>query len=141
VPDFASIRVYLDSNVLFSASYKPDSEFLDLWILRDVTPVTSQYAVGEVSRNIKTIRHRESFETLLARMQFVSDADVRYIPKTTTLAPKDQPILATAIFSSVEFLVTGDSNHFGHLYNTTVAHVQILRPTDFLRLHKDRLIR
>jgi len=141
VPDFPAVRVYLDSNVLFSASYKPGSEFLNFWNLRHVTPVTSQYAVGEISRNIRTLAHRERFETLLSRTQFVSDANLRYVPASIQLAPKDQPILAAAIFASIDYLVTGDANHFGLLYNTTVSHVRVLRPMDFLLLQKDRLIR
>lgn len=141
MPDFPAIRVYLDSNVLFSASYKPDSEFLNFWNLRNVAPVTSQYVVGEISRNISTLAHRERFESLLSRTQFVSDANLGYIPASIKLAPKDQPILAAAIFASVDYLVTGDGNHFGFLYNTTVSHVRVLRPADFLLLYKDRLIR
>jgi predicted nucleic acid-binding protein len=141
VPEHPPVRVYLDSNVLFSASYKPDSTFLGLWNLQNVTPVTSQYAIGETSRNISTLNHRERFESLLAQTQFISDADVGYIPPSVILAAKDQPILAAAIFASIEYLVTGDANHFGHLYNTTVKHVKILRPTEFLSLHNNRLIR
>jgi predicted nucleic acid-binding protein len=141
VHDLLLIRVYLDSNVLFSASYKSDSPFLTFWNLRNVKPVTSQYAVGEVSRNIRTPIHRERFESLLARTQFISYANLGYIPPSITLASKDQPILAAAIFSSIEYLVTGDTNHFGHLYNTAVSHVKILSPMEFLELHKDRLIR
>ena len=140
VPDYPAVRVYLDSNVLFSASYDEQSDFLDLWKLRDVTPVISQYAVDEVSRNIKSPEHRRRFETLLTQTQFISDADLRYIPISISLVAKDQAILAAAIFASVDYLVTGDIKHFGHLYNTTVSHVKVLRPTEFLRLHQDRLI-
>jgi predicted nucleic acid-binding protein len=139
-PELTKLSVYIDANVLFSASHKLESEFLDLWRLRNVFPVTSAYAVDEVSRNLRSIEHRERFEALLRRTGFVSDADPLIIPGSIRLVEKDRPILAAAIAGSVEYLVTGDVHHFGTLFNSSVAHVTILRPTEFLRLHRDRLI-
>lgn len=140
MPELPALRVYLDSNVLFSASRDEPSRFVNFWMLRDVTVVTSQYAVGEVSRNIKSLEHRKRFENLLARTQFVSDADVRLIPADTLLVAKDQPILAAAIAASVDYLVTGDKRHFTHLYAKTISGVHVISPTDFLLQHKDRLL-
>ena len=74
------LRVYLDSNVLFSASRNDASRFVGFWRLRDTAVITSQYVVGEVFRNIKSDGHRERFEGLLAQTEFVSDAYVRLIP-------------------------------------------------------------
>jgi predicted nucleic acid-binding protein len=140
VPEFPLLRVYLDSNVLFSASRDPQSHFLDFWRLRNVAVVTSQYAVGEVSRNVHSFDHRQRFERLLAQTQFVSDADIRSIPPHITLAAKDQPILAAAISASVDYLATGDKNHFALLYNGTVSGVRVVSPAHFLAAHKDRLL-
>lgn len=134
------IRVFLDANVLFSASYKPDSPFRDLWKLKNVTPVISKYVLAEVSRNIKTSSHQFQLDRLLSRTGFVSDADHRFIPANVQLDEKDRSILSAAIAASVQYLVTGDRNHFGSLYGATVAKVTILPPMEFLRLHKDRLI-
>jgi predicted nucleic acid-binding protein len=140
MPEFSELRAYLDSNVLFSAAYVQRSRFVNLWRLRSVTVVTSQYAVSEVSRNIKSLDHRQRFEALLAQTQFVSDSDVRLIPSDVKLAAKDQPILAAAIAASVDNLVTGDTKHFGLLYGTAVSGVLMLNPAGFLRLHKERLL-
>jgi predicted nucleic acid-binding protein len=139
VPEFPALTVYLDSNVLFSASREQASRLLKIWKLRGVDVITSQFVVGEVSRNIRSVEHRERFEGLLARTQFVSDADVRLIPAEVALVAKDRPILAAAIGASVDYLATGDKRHFALLYNTTISGVHILRPADFLLLHKDRL--
>jgi predicted nucleic acid-binding protein len=100
---------------------------------------TSQYAVGETSRNLESHEHRRGFEELLGRTRFVSDADVRVIPGEIELVVKDQPILAAAIAGSMNYLITGDRRHFGALYNRTVAGVRVMAPGDFLRLYKDRL--
>ncbi len=139
MPELTRLRVYLDSNVLISASLKGGSNFLNLWRLREVTPVVSNYAVGEVVRNIRSLDHGRRFESLLAQTQFVSDADARLIPADVLLAAKDQPILAAAIAASVDYLVTGDKNHFGHLYSKKVSGVYVINPGDFLARYEDRL--
>jgi predicted nucleic acid-binding protein len=141
VPDSPRLRVYLDANVLFSASLSDSSRFLEFWRLHNVTPVTSRYAVGEVMRNLRFYGHDKRFEDLLARTQIISDADVRFIPPHIALVAKDAPILAVAISASVDYLATGDKNHFAHLYKTTVAGVYVISPADFLNLYKDRLVR
>jgi uncharacterized protein len=140
VPEFPDLRAYLDSNVLFSASHDESSRFVNFWRLRGVVVVTSHYAVGDVSRNIESLEHRQRFENLLGRTQFVSDADVRLIPVDVVLVAKDQPILAAAIAASVDYLVTGDKRHFKHLYAKTISGVHVIGPTDFLLRYKDRLL-
>ena len=139
MPEFPAIRVYLDSNVIFSASRDQGSRFLELWRLRGIAVVTSQYVVGEVSRNIKSIGHNQRFESLLAQTEFVSDADVQLIPANVGLVEKDRPILAAAIAASVDYLITGDKSHFGHLYGTRVSGVYVIAPADFLDQYEDRL--
>ena len=133
------LRVYLDSNVLFSASRNDASRFLGFWRLRDTAVITSRHVVGEVFRNIKSVGHRERFEGLLAQTEFVSDADVRLIPADIAMVAKDQPILAAAIAASVDYLATGDKKHFAHLYGTSVSGVLVINPADFLDLFEDRL--
>ena len=140
MPEFPVLRVYLDSNVLFSASYDPLADFLAFWRLRNIAPVISQYAVDEVSRNIRSAGHRQRFESLLARTQFISDGDVRFVPAGIALAAKDRPILAAAIAASVDYLATGDRKHFALLYDKVVSGVRIVSPPHFLVFHKDRLI-
>jgi predicted nucleic acid-binding protein len=107
--------------------------------MRNAGIVASHYAVGEVSRNIDVDGHRRRFEALLARTELVSDTDADFIPSHVKLVTKDAPILAAAIFAGVDYLATGDRRHFSHLYGTAILGVRIIRPSDFLELHKDRL--
>jgi hypothetical protein len=107
--------------------------------MRNVGVVASYYAAGEVSRNIDVDSHRQRFEALLARTELVSDTDADFLPSHVKLPMKDAPILAAAIFAGVDYLATGDKRHFSHLYGTAVLGVRIIRPSDFLELHKDRL--
>lgn len=107
--------------------------------MHGVVPVTSLYSVDEVRRNIKRGEHHLLFEELLKRTTIVSDGPLQSIPGKVHLVAKDQPILATAIFARVDYLVTGDINHFGDLYGTIVSNVKILRPAEFLDLYAYRL--
>lgn len=104
-----------------------------------MTPVTSAYALGEVHRNIKQSAHHERFEALAATTRLVSDANTAFVPNAIELAEKDKPILAAAIAASVDYLVTGDKNHFSHLYSRTVSGVYILPPSTFLAAFNSRL--
>jgi len=124
---------------LISASLRESSKFLDLWRLRDITPVVSHYVVGEVVRNVRSPGHGARLSSLLLRTEIVSDADAQVIPSHVRLDFKDQPILAAAIFASVDFLVTGDKNHFDHLYSKRVSGVYVINPGDFQALYEDRL--
>ena len=139
MPELVHLRVYLDSNVLFSASLNEYSRFLDFWRLREVTPALSHYAIDEVTRNIRLPAHDARLANLLRRTEIVSDSDSRVIPSSVRLVSKDRPILAAAIAASVDYLATGDKNHWSHLYSTTISGVFVIRPGDFLDLYEDRL--
>jgi predicted nucleic acid-binding protein len=139
VPEFPALTIYLDSNVLFSATYIATSPFLNFWRLAGVRPVTSLYAVDEVRRHIVQPAQAIRFDELMTRTQLVSDVDVRLIPSDVRLVSKDEPILAAAIAASVDYLITGDKTHFTHLYGKSASHVYVINPADFLALYKDRL--
>src|SRR5258707_459485 len=98
-------------------------------------PVASRYAINEVFRNVRVAAHHLRFEDLVTRTEIVSDADIRFVPPHIALVAKDRPILAAAIAASVDYLATGDKNHFGLLYNSTVSGVRIISPADFLAIH------
>jgi uncharacterized protein len=140
VRDVSPLTVYLDSNVLFSASYIASSRFLNFWKLTGVAPVTSPYAVTEVWRNISQSAHGLRFDKLIAATRMVSDADSGFVLESLQLVEKDRPILAAAIAASADYLITGDKSHFAHLYGSRVSGVQIINPSEFLGLHEDRLI-
>jgi uncharacterized protein len=137
VPSFAPLTIYLDSNVLFSACYDAASPFRKFWEMANVTPVTSHYAVAEVRRHLKSPAQEVRFNGFLARTRIVSDANPAFMPQSIRLIDKDRPILAAAIAASVDYLITGDKNHFTHLYFQRVSDVFVINPADFLDMHED----
>ncbi len=141
MPDLLpSIRIYVDSNVLFSASYSDRNRLLQFWHLRNVSLVVSSIAITESIHHARRPDHAARLQTLLSSAEVVSNPDARRLPKEVILAAKDRPILTAAIAAKVNFLVTGDKNHFRHLYGTTVGGVYISAPTDLLSRLKDRII-
>jgi uncharacterized protein len=137
---FAPLRIYLDANVLFSASYVATSRFLDFWRMAGFASVTSPYAIDEVRRNIKLPGQHPRFDALLTRTSLVSDAAANFVPDRIRLVDKDRPILAAAIAAGVDYLVTGDKTHFAHLYSSKSSHVSVISPGEFLDRYEDRLI-
>ena len=127
------MRVFLDANILFSASNTQSNiaKFLKFASSKHEF-ITSYYAYAEAERNIILKRPiwQSGFNTLSKSITVVVDSK---LPDgiSVTLAEKDIPILATAITTQCDYLLTGDKRDFGHLYNTKIADVTVV---DYLRL-------
>lgn len=120
------MKVFLDANILFSASW-PGSRtgrFLAL-ALRRAEVVTSAYAVEETRRNL--IRHGP--EALDALWQLVRT--LHLVTDTTALPDsglpvKDRPILEAAVAANCTHLLTGDFRHFGMLLGKRIGGVKVI---------------
>jgi len=120
------MRVFLDANVLFSASNAGSNiARLIAWLVERETAVTSDIAIEEARRNL-TVKREEwlpAFERLLK--------DLVVVPSTlfdlpVRLDAKDAPLLCTAIRRRCSLFVTGDKRDFGHVYGQTVQGVEVI---------------
>ena len=120
------MRVFLDANVIFSAS-NPGSNIARLLqlLFERGTAVTSDYAWEEARRNVHLKRPDWSGALDLLRPSIELAASVQF-PLPVELSDKDLPILCTAIRFDCQFLVTGDKRDFGHLYDQAVHGVTII---------------
>ena len=127
-------RVFLDANVLFSAAYMQDSALRRLWRLKGVELLSSSYAVEEARRNLREDRPEAlvRLDELVKSMNLVEEAQDQDLPESVGIDPKDKPILLAAIRGGSGLLLTGDKQHFGHLYGKIVKGVSIGRPADYL---------
>lgn len=133
------MRLFLDANVLFSAAHNPGGNARALFLLaehRVVGLVASRFAVEEARRNI-AVKHperREELESLLASLELAAEPDPSLIAiaRAAGVVEKDAPILGAAIGARVDALVTGDRQHFGHLYGLLVEGVQVFLPAQAL---------
>ena len=120
------MRVFLDANVVFSAANETSNiaKLVDL-VIREHTAVTSDFALEEASRNVQ--RKRPAWSTGLTKVA----PRLEQVPSVlfdlqVELTEKDRPILCAAIRARCDLLVTGDSKHFGHLYDHTFEGVTIV---------------
>jgi predicted nucleic acid-binding protein len=122
------LRVFLDANVLFSAS-QTGSAFSRLISVaaRRATVLTSDIACAGARRNILVKRPGwlAAYEVLLAMIEVVPSAVFR-LP--VTLDEKDVPLLCAAIRARCDAFVTGDRRDFGHLFGARVLGVTVITP-------------
>ncbi len=125
------VRLFLDANVLISASWKSDSKVRRLWSIPDAELVTSEYVLAECRRNLPSTEQHERLSELLLRVQVLSLPESRLLEAESLLPAKDQPVLAAAVLSRADFLVTGDRKHFGAWYGQSQLGVRIEPPARF----------
>ena len=127
------MRVFLDANVLFSASNAGSSiaRLMD-WLLAKATAVSSDLAREEARRNLamKRADWLPAFELLMQRVEEVPSA---LFGLPVSLDEKDRPLLCAAIRAGCTHFATGDRRDFGHLFGETVEKVQVV---DLLGLAK-----
>jgi predicted nucleic acid-binding protein len=135
------MRLFLDANVLFTAAHNPEGRsaaIVDLARQGRCSLLTSPHAATEARRNIR-VKYPEVLGRLDGLFEVVemvgeaSPADVAGVLEQQ-LPLKDAPVLAAAIASGAEVLVTGDRMHFGHLFGRRVRGVKVLSPADALGL-------
>jgi len=88
---------------LFSAAWRSDiSPALTLWSLRDVTLVSSAYAIHEAERNLDAADSRTRLYRLLQQIEIADEAPATVaLPKDVQLIAKDRPILLAAIHAKL----------------------------------------
>jgi predicted nucleic acid-binding protein len=127
------VRIFLDANILFSASKSDGAIRRLLSITQQVGHVlcADDYVVAEAWRNLEAKAKAGTvyLESLIATMEVapfrpgeLPDAIARQLPE------KDRLVLAAAIRLRCEVLVTGDRTHFSHLYDKVVGGVAVLTP-------------
>jgi predicted nucleic acid-binding protein len=125
-------RVFLDANVLFSAAWRSASGLTRLWEIASFHLVTSPYAADEAERNLARKRPNAVARlTALVHRGEITSALVQ-LDDGHGLPHKDVPILAAAVASRCEVLLTGDIADFGHLIGRTLQGIRILTVSQLL---------
>lgn len=134
------MRVFLDADVLFSAA-KSDGAvraLLRLLLEQAHECFVDEYVLAEARRNLRSkgpeaIASLEALAPLLHVETGVADVSGRSV---TWLPEKDRPVLAAAMRSGCNALVTGDRRHFGSGFGRTFGGVTVYSP----RLLAERLL-
>jgi len=105
---------FLDSNVLYSAAYRPTSVLHRLWTFSDLRLLTSRYAIAEVERSLDPARHSALWSLLDATIEVETPPPgTQSLPPQLILPPKDEPIFLAAVAARASLPLTGDRRHFG----------------------------
>jgi len=127
------LKVFLDANVLFSASLSAQGTAQALLFVAQSSAtlcVTSDYAFAEAHRNLlaKAPHALPTFELIAGLMVRVPEPAAAYVEAAhkSRVVAKDAPVLGAALQCRADMFVTGDVRHFGHLFGERVDGVQVL---------------
>ncbi len=127
-----ALRIFLDANIIFSASYSPNGRSAALFLLarkRLCRLVTSHLALEEAHRNLERQRPEalKVFQRHLPWIRVVPEAHALHLEEVASMGldAGDVPILAAAI-NHCDLLITGDLKHFGPWMGKTVVGIQIM---------------
>lgn len=139
-----AIKIFLDSNVILSGLLSdkgPPRVILDLLCLDMpfLKGITGEYNLLEIERNIKK------------RLPAILDIYQSYLPKLrleivplptpealkpyfNRIADKDAPVLASAVISGADYLVTGDKKDFDPLRDDKSLSLKVVSPSELIQL-------
>lgn len=131
------MKVFLDANVIFSASLPKAGGARALLFEAarcGAICVASERVLGEVERNLmsKAPQGMTDFPHMAARIVLVpepANAAVEAAQEAGIVA-KDAPVLAAALQCGADWFVTGDMRHFGHLVGSRLEGVLVLSLRD-----------
>ena len=134
------MRLFLDANVLFTAAHNREGRSAALVALarRGFCSLhTSPHALEEARRNLRLKlpeKEAAALETLLEAISVEGEASTPLVQWALEqgLPTKDAPILASAVATRADLLVTGDRKHFGPLYGASLRGVEIVTPAEAL---------
>lgn len=120
------MKVFLDANILFSASNSTSHVARFVRFLSEhKIAVTSSNATAEAERNVLVKRPawHDGYQAIMGGVVILDSVDA---PVPVEIAAKDRPIIATAIKHKCDYLVTGDKRDFGHLFGQNISGTKIV---------------
>ena len=121
------MRVFLDANILFSASAKDSAtrRLLDT-AFKHADVLSSPHAVEEARRNLELKRPKQIGELEKLQQRITMTHAIARIATTIDLPDQDVPILAGAVGAKCTHLWTSDKRHFGRFYGKRVHGVHVV---------------
>jgi hypothetical protein len=121
------VRIFLDANILFSASGPASAtrSLFDAAFKLSEELVTNLHAAQEARSNLRLKRPEllPEFDSLMKR---VTMSNAFAVVSGIKLPAQDIPDLAGAVGSRCTYLWTGDKRHFGEMFGKVVLGVTIV---------------
>jgi predicted nucleic acid-binding protein len=137
------IKVFLDSNVLFSIAYSGKEKSRSYLIYEIQGMGIIQVCLSKLVREetllnirIKKPDSESLLKELIEKSKILGDiaADLK-LGAIRKLPQNDRIILTTAIYHKADIFVTGNEKDFRKLYRKKVFNTMVLRPIDFLNMN------
>ena len=137
------IKIFLDSNVLFSIAYTGKDKsrsylIYEIQTLGILKVYLSKLVCEEALFNIRRKKPdaEELLNELIDRSEILEDiaADLKHA-EARKLPQNDRIILSTAVYNKTDIFMTGNEKDFRNLYHKRVLSTLILRPVDCLNLN------
>ncbi len=146
-----AVKVFLDSNIILSGLLSEKGVpriILDILCLRlpFLIGITGRYNIIEIERNLS----KKMPAILPVYEEYFPKLNLEIIPLPSAenvrrfrghISDKDVPVLASAIMSNADFLVTGDKKDFAKLKEKGSYPLKILSPSDFLNIIVPEIIK
>ncbi len=137
----ASPRVFLDTNVIFSALHSPTgppAHILRLHIDGAIQVVLSQQVLEELARTItaKLPAAADAVQTLLvnAPPEVVPDPPLAEVKRWTQMVgPVDAPVIAAALEAGADYFITGDRELLAKADEIAKEGITALSPRQFIK--------
>jgi len=139
------LKVFLDTSALITgiASSRGDARaVLQLAEISLIEVFVSRQVIVEADRNIgeklpEMLNEYREFIDLLAPV-LVKDPSPRDVKRfLTVIHPDDAPILASAVISDADFLITWDRKHFIGKNIHVHSNLKIVTPGEFLKYFRE----
>jgi predicted nucleic acid-binding protein len=138
------IRVFLDTNIIFSGLYSrqgPPGQILDAVVAGHIRAVTAPYALRELARNLarKKPEVRGESEIVLQHFEVRPDPLPDNVDTWMALGLRtDAAIVAAALEAEVGYLCTGDGGILGKSDLLADAGLKVITPRELLTLLEAR---
>lgn len=136
-------KVFLDANVYFSGFLSNEGAscfLLELARRNKIQVFATRLVLHEAERNLRKKTHPKILKSF---RRFLQQTKIRVIPSPdekilqrceSLIHPKDVPVLAAALESGADYLITLDRRHFlTERISTVLKKMKIVTPADFIR--------
>ena len=135
------LKVFLDTSALIAgivSSRGAARAVLQLAEVGLIEVLVSKQVIVEGDRNIEMklpeiLSEYREFIKILSPILIDDPSQMEYEKFCKIINPDDAPILASAVGSSADFLVTWDKKHFMHKDVQTYSNLKIVTPGEFLK--------
>ena len=128
-------RLFLDTSILFSVA-QANSGLSLLYRLAESGKCllfASRYVIEKAKRNLRGFEQTERLHGFLSKVNLVLEVDDR-MECPVSLPQNVKAVLMAAMLAKMDYLLTGDNEHFGQYQGQTLMGVRIMGARDYLQI-------